>query len=209
MTKKTKSAPAHKAWRAPACPSTKRQETHFGTNLQHIHYNVSNRKVTSNISKQGKHTAIYRRPQHKTRLFISDCKRPCFASVPTANADNRDGLQLAQRRHPSPINTVQKMSKRRIRLHTWARTGVSQRISVSYVCTRFLPFLRPTTCFSPATAARMLKQNTTCQHKTHFTYQMTTTANIPARQKISTKTFFIRIYFILLHKINKRHSWNT
>ena len=69
MTKKTKSAPAHKAWRAPACPSTQRQETHFETNLQHIHYNVSNRKVTPNISKQEKHTAFYRRPQHKTRLF--------------------------------------------------------------------------------------------------------------------------------------------
>ena len=53
----------------PACPSTKRQETHFETNLQHIHYNVSNRKVTSNISKQGKHTAIYRRSQYKMRLF--------------------------------------------------------------------------------------------------------------------------------------------
>ena len=67
--KKDKKRTGAQSMTRPACPSTKRQETHFETNLQHIHYNVSNRKVTSNISKQGKHTAIYRRSQYKMRLF--------------------------------------------------------------------------------------------------------------------------------------------
>lgn len=111
------------------------------------------------------------------------------SSVGTKTASVTDKYRPKTVKTPHPI------------AHISTNRRKSKNISKLRLHTIFAIFYARTTCFPPATAARMLKQNTTCQHKTHFTYQMTTTANIPARQKISTKTFFIRIYFILLHKI--------
>lgn len=103
-----------------------------------------------------------------TKCHLWDCKTQSFAARFAVYSMHDHGLYPRRIQHLSLMDTVQKMLKRCVRLHTLARLAVLRWVSVVYDCTRFLPIFQSEVWCFHAEGLHSVKRKYTLKAVTSF-----------------------------------------